>query len=179
MRPRREFNDEDRKWIIENYPHLTNREAREHLQCGYDKLKAWVIACGYEYKGARLPDKSKQVVKVKSQWRDEDACGGYCMECVHYKTGGECRKTGRSVGALWQKRCFVEGKFVPLIVEGASTRRCKVCGEVKHFTEFWKHPRARTFTNLCQACASEMMRHNAMASHRGEQQGRESNPPHS
>jgi hypothetical protein len=50
-------------------------------------------------------------------------------------------------------------------VEGASTRRCKVCGEVKHFTEFWKHPRARTFTYLCQACALEAARRGAKVRH--------------
>jgi len=162
MQPRI-FTDEDRRWLIENYPHLSNREARVHLECGFDKLKQLVKECGLEYK--EFVPAAKPKVKVKSQWRDEDACGGYCMDCENYRAGGECRKTGRSVGALWQKKCFVEGEFVPLIVEGASTRRCKVCGEVKHFTEFWKHPRTRTFTNLCQVCALEAARKGAKVRH--------------
>lgn len=104
MQPRI-FTDEDRRWLIENYPHLSNREARAHLECGFDKFKQLVKECGLEYKEL-VPAKKVQRVKVKSQWRDENACGGYCMDCKNYKVGGECMKTGHLIGALWTKKCF-------------------------------------------------------------------------
>lgn len=103
MQPRI-FTDEDRRWLIENYPHLTNREARAHLECGFDKFKQLVKECGLEYK--EFVPASKPKVKVKSQWQDENACGGYCMDCKNYKVGGECMKTGQVIGALWTKKCF-------------------------------------------------------------------------
>lgn len=111
MRPRREFNDEDRKWIIENYPHLTNRQAREHLQCSFYKLRTFVFECGLEYKTTY----QKEVAPVEGRkvWQDMDACGGYCIDCENYRIGGECWKTKRSVGALWQKQCFKGGAANP------------------------------------------------------------------
>ena len=157
MQPRI-FTDEDRRWLIENYPHLSNREARAHLECGFDKFKQLVKECGLEYK--EFVPASKPKVKVKSQWRDENACGGYCMDCKNYKVGGECMKTGHLIGALWTKKCFKMKKEEPVVVKvvSATTKMCKTCGEIKHFTEFWKHPRTKSFTNLCLACEREAKR---------------------
>ena len=41
----------------------------------------------------------------KVLWMDENACGSYCQDCIRYHKG-KCEKTGKEVGALWQKKCF-------------------------------------------------------------------------
>ena len=31
---------------------------------------------------------------------------GYCLDCINYREGGLCRRSGKSVGALHKKECF-------------------------------------------------------------------------
>jgi ABC-type sugar transport system permease subunit len=72
-----------------------------------------------------------------------------------------------SATAHVRERDFVEMKAYhrvsreePVVVKvvSATTKMCKTCGEIKHFTEFWKHPRTKSFTNLCLACEREAKR---------------------
>ena len=50
-------------------------------------------------------NQKKPTKKTKHQWEDENV-SGYCLDCCHYVKGGICSKSGKWVGALWQKKCF-------------------------------------------------------------------------
>lgn len=43
MAQERIFTDEDREWLKENYPHLSNKKCRMHFKCGYESLKNWFM----------------------------------------------------------------------------------------------------------------------------------------
>lgn len=94
---------EDRNWLMENYPHMPNKQCLKHLHCGYPYLRQLVKDCGFAYKVRAKVDKPKPVKKC--EWEDANA-KGYCIDCSHYRQGGECDKRRKSVGALWKKRCF-------------------------------------------------------------------------
>lgn len=171
-----EITTEHREWLKANYAQLSNRKCREHIGCGYERLKEVLLELGMTFK-SDIPS-----VRQKAQRCHDQEAGNYCMDCEYYKTGGECRKTGRSIGALWQKQCFAHRITEPVVVrvETSTTKRCKICGEVKHFTEFWKHPKTKSFTKICQACTNEAKRKGAKAMHESKRsKGREANPPHS
>lgn len=104
MAQERIFTDEDRDWLKENYPHLSNKKCLLHFKCGYESLKKLVHDCGLDYKDANKYSK-KLDKKTKCEWKDEKVCG-YCIDCSHYAKGGICSINGKLVGALWQKKCF-------------------------------------------------------------------------
>lgn len=100
---KRIITDEDRDWLKENYPHLTNKTCLQHLKIGFKTLKALVAECGLEYKcGTHANTKEK----LKSNWKEDDINIGYCIDCSRYVIGGSCGRTGKCVGALWKKKCF-------------------------------------------------------------------------
>ena len=101
----REFTDEDRQWITENYPHLSNAKCLEHLKCGYRAFKRLVEECNLSYRDANKYKKKSNEASAKSKWQD-NACERYCIDCSFYFREGRCAKTGKGVGALWQKECF-------------------------------------------------------------------------
>lgn len=103
MAHERIFTDEDRDWLKENYPHLTNRTCIQHLKIGFKTLKELVVECGLEYK-CRTNANTKE--ELRNRWKEDNTNIGYCMDCSRYVTGGTCGKTGKCVGALWQKKCF-------------------------------------------------------------------------
>lgn len=107
MKQTREFTEEDRDWLIANYPHHTNRACLEHLKVGYKKLKEWIAACGLEY---RHQTHENTKVKLKNRWKEEPdketMIGNYCIDCSNYVKGGTCSRNGKTIGALWQKKCF-------------------------------------------------------------------------
>lgn len=102
----RVFTDEDREWLIENYPHLSNTACIKALKCGKQSLQKLVAECGLEYHNQTKPNTKFIAQKEKKfVWKDKDATER-CMDCKRYVQGGTCSKTGRDVGALWQKTCF-------------------------------------------------------------------------
>lgn len=103
MAQERIFTGEDRDWLKENYPHLSNKKCLLHFKCGYESLKKLVQDCGLIWKNTN--NQKKPTKKPKDQWEDEGV-SGYCLDCCHYVKGGICSKSGKWVGALWQKKCF-------------------------------------------------------------------------
>lgn len=104
MAQERIFTGEDRDWLKENYPHLSNTACQRHLKCAIESLKKLVAECGLTYKGAN----TNVVVKKEKNpiWQDAGTKGCVCLDCDNYVHGGLCSKTGKWVGALWQKKCF-------------------------------------------------------------------------
>lgn len=106
MAQERVFTDEDRDWLKDNYPHLSNTSCLKKLKCGFESLKKLIAECGLEYHNQTNPN-TKFIAKKENKfvWSDKDATER-CMDCKRYMQGGICSKTGKDVGALWQKRCF-------------------------------------------------------------------------
>lgn len=102
----REFTGEDREWLKENYPHLTNTACMKYLKCGRQPLKNLVAECGLEYHKSNPNTKFIAKKEMRFPWMDAGAEGKRCMDCKWYVAGGTCSKTGKDVGALWQKKCF-------------------------------------------------------------------------
>lgn len=106
MAQERNFTGEDRKWLMENYSHLSNTACINALKCGYKSLQKLVAECGLEYHTKKKP-KTHFIAKKDRTflWMDKDA-RERCMDCKSYVRGGICSNGGKVVGALWQKRCF-------------------------------------------------------------------------
>ena len=97
--------EEDKKWLIENYPHKTQRECRAHLKICYETLRELILECGLELRVRNGGHKDER--KVRQHHKDIDAQGNYCLGCCNYIPGScSCRMTGKYVGALWEKKCF-------------------------------------------------------------------------
>lgn len=103
MAQERIFTEEDRQWLKDNYPLLSNKKCQKHFDCGYEVLKKLVAECGMVYRNLSH-DNTKP--KAKHAWYDDEVCKGYCMDCKHYVQSCKCSKTGKEIGALWQKKCF-------------------------------------------------------------------------
>lgn len=88
---------------MENYPHMSNKQCQKHLHCGNAYLRQLVKDCGFAYKVRTKVDNPKPVKKC--DWEDVNA-KGYCIDCSFYIRNGICGKTGKSVGALWKKKCL-------------------------------------------------------------------------
>ena len=58
------FTDEDREWLIENYPHLSNTACIRALKCGKQSLQKLVAECGLEYHNQTKPN-TKFIAKKK------------------------------------------------------------------------------------------------------------------
>ena len=107
MAQERIFTDEDRDWLKENYPHLSNNTCIKHLKCGYESLKRLLAECGLKHRNqTHINTRFKAKKEKKFLWLDVGAEGERCMDCKSYVKGGTCFKTGKDIGALWQKKCF-------------------------------------------------------------------------
>lgn len=97
----RTWTEEDRQWIVKNYPLLTHKDIMRHLQCGRDSLHRLMKEAGIEPVQREIHEpKAKKVA-----WYDEDG-KGYCLDCKYYRKDGNCIKTGKAVGGLWFKKCL-------------------------------------------------------------------------
>ena len=76
MANERKFTGEDREWLKENYPHLSNKACLKHFNCGYESLKKLVAECGLNYKGSSH-ENTKYVCKKEKKylWKDEGTKG--------------------------------------------------------------------------------------------------------
>lgn len=103
-----ELTSEHREWLLTNYAHMSNRQCCKYIGCGYERLKRFVGECGLVWQSDRARHESKPKQEPKLIYLDKNAPGGYCMDCKRYKGEGRCDKTGKDVGALWKKKCFVK-----------------------------------------------------------------------
>ena len=105
MRRKKEFTAEQIEWFKENFPtgNINVVRAKMGVTIGrlYELAEEWGVERKKERKGKYLPAGHKRLL-----YFDPDAPGNYCINCDRYIPGGVCRKTGKEVGGLWQKRCF-------------------------------------------------------------------------
>lgn len=116
MRTTRELTEEELKWLTENYPRQTKHYCMAYLHLGFESIERIARQLGLKRasvikKPGRVkpsqPFQSDAPVKKKKKeiFLDEDAPGGYCMDCKRYKDA-ICSRTGKEAGALWIKKCF-------------------------------------------------------------------------
>lgn len=158
-----ELTPRDMRWLEEQYPILPDSEIRKHLRIGNYRLakivkdNGWVKIRHTRSKAIFHNPKPKKVL-----WLDEEAPGGRCIDCRNYVKGC-CIKTGKDVGALWQKKCF-KGEVnpphsqKPLInhTMEKKTKVCSKCGRELPVEQFGRH--ARTKDGLqpnCRECRSK------------------------
>lgn len=97
------------EWLKENYPITTDHNCRLYLHIGYKRL--WMLVEQYGLKKRDLTEKEKEersILKLQKNvaWCDINNKGGYCIDCVNYRTDGICWKMKKPIGALWKKKCF-------------------------------------------------------------------------
>ena len=102
MAQERIFTDEDRDWLKENYPHLSNKKCLLHLKCGYESLKKLVQDCGLIWKNTN--NQKKPTKKPNTNGRMRMSADIALIVVTMSKEA--CSKSGKWVGALWQKKCF-------------------------------------------------------------------------
>lgn len=106
MRPIK-WTPEEIAWLSENYPIKSDHDCRIHLHISYEKLYQKVDELGLvKIKKRRVEEVNKTPNKKKVLWIDDGHKNRFCMECKTYLNGGICTRTGKPVGALWQKKCF-------------------------------------------------------------------------
>ena len=94
------------EWLKEHFPTHTNNFCRRHLGIGYDRFLKIIQELKLERpKGTHGNLVDLIVYKKKKVHIDEEA-KGYCLDCLNYREGGICIKSGKWVGALWEKKCF-------------------------------------------------------------------------
>lgn len=105
----REFTEEEKQWLRDNYAQMKQRECARHLHCSDNVIRRAVKELGifearktYDQK-PKQSKKEKKAAVIKSM---NDSGEGYCLDCFYYLAGGHCTKTGRDTGALNKKQCF-------------------------------------------------------------------------
>ena len=102
----REWTQDELDWLTNNYPNKTDYFCRTYLHISHERLQSMVEKLGLEKtKGKHSREERKPKPQKPPYYRDVDAPGGYCMDCSKY-CNITCGRTGRTVGALWQKKCF-------------------------------------------------------------------------
>lgn len=99
---RRELTPEDIEWLKENYPKLSDKKCLSHLHISTYRL--WELAEKFGLKKDK--PRKKNVDKPKKEQNIDGSLFNYCIDCTLYRYGGICQKSGKWVGALWQKECF-------------------------------------------------------------------------
>ena len=105
MGRKKTFTPEQIEWFKANWyeTNINVVRAKMGVTIGrlYELAEEWGVERKKERKGKYLPAGHKRLL-----YFDPDAPGNYCINCDCYIPGGVCRKTGKEVGGLWQKRCF-------------------------------------------------------------------------
>lgn len=99
------FSSEEIEWLKANYATKSDHACRTYLHISYERL--WLIATelGLEKKPIILPKTAPKKTK-KVLYMDQSVSINFCIDCIRYREGGFCSKTGKPIGALWQKECF-------------------------------------------------------------------------
>lgn len=99
--------------------------------------------------------------KTVQIYLDEDSPGGFCMDCENYRNGGFCSKKEKSVGALWQKKCFKQGEVNPPQsttnqITMNTTKQCSVCGRELPLEQFHNNKKMKDGKMaFCKECHSK------------------------
>lgn len=93
------------EWLTENYSIKTNYHCRTFLHISNTRLLHKAKELGLEKEKGKHQVERKPQPQKPPYYKDADAPGGYCMDCCRYYNL-ICEKTGKEVGALWQKKCF-------------------------------------------------------------------------
>lgn len=105
MRRKKEFTAEQIEWFKANYEIAPINESRRYMKVGYDRIAELAEELGLKVKERKPLSTIKKKEKPKIYY-DADAPGNYCIDCKYYRSEGICLKTGKEIGALWQKKCF-------------------------------------------------------------------------
>lgn len=108
MRSRQPLTEKQIAWFKDHYLIRKDKEVMDRLNIGAKRLSSLAKAHGLE-KPKKERKESTGKPMVKNPIYLDEGCTRYCLDCLHYQTGGICRKSGNAIGALWQKRCFTEG----------------------------------------------------------------------
>lgn len=107
----REFTEEEKQWLIENYPVKKQKDCARYLHCSDGVIRRLAKELGlYEYR--KTYDKNP-IKKAKQGGLMEinQESQGYCLDCSLYRVGGICGNNGRETGALHKKNCFKEREY--------------------------------------------------------------------
>lgn len=102
-----------------------------------------------------------------------------CRMCRHYSFVGlesTCRKTRKTVGALWERPCFEEKEPISInpqtttaMEEKPKTKVCKSCGHELPVDQFGPHPRSKDgLQAVCRTCASQARKGRRISRHPSE-----------
>jgi hypothetical protein len=85
--------EEGVRWLRANYPKKSKKECAQVLMVHISTVSKFIRLLNLD---------SNQAVDVKQPKLSK----GYCLDCEHYISGGDCSKTHRATGALNEKLCF-------------------------------------------------------------------------
>ena len=111
MKIYREWSEEEIEWLKANYGTLSDCKCRLKLRISYKRLWEKAEELGLEKKKKRktemsTTDLAKLPHRGKKRIHIDEGAEKYCQDCKFYISGGTCKKTGKDVGGLWQKKCF-------------------------------------------------------------------------
>lgn len=96
-------------WLKENYAKTSDNRCRNVLGITFKRL--WALADEFGLVKDKPTDfeilRQEQIKPRNKTLHLEDTSQGYCLDCEKYIKGGICGKSGKWVGALWQKKCFI------------------------------------------------------------------------
>ena len=104
---KREWSEEEMEWLKQNYATTTDHKLRTHLHMSQERLTR--LAKEFGLKKEKVEQRSGLFTpkkKTKKVLHQDEESTDFCMDCQKYCKGGICGKTGKEVGALWQKKCF-------------------------------------------------------------------------
>lgn len=160
----REWTSEDIQWLKDNYATKSDHACKTHFKTTFQQLWLKVDELGLK------KDKPSDFELLRLLYRrgdkkmlHKDQEGkGYCLDCPRYRVGGFCSKTGKEVGALWQKKCY-QGEVNPPhsqqqlknlnTMEEIKSKQCSRCGRTLPVTQFGTHARNKDgYDSLCKEC---------------------------
>lgn len=158
----RKWTAEELEWLKENYPTKSDHYCRTHLHTSYKMLWQTAEELGLVKVKPTDFEKNKEVQVIKCSKKTahyDEGARGYCMDCPHYSKGAICSKTGKEIGALWQKKCY-SGEALPPQVQTQKksntmekTKKCIKCGEELPISAFGKHTKTKDgLQSWCKKC---------------------------
>lgn len=101
---KKEFTEQEKQWLIDNYPTTKQSECAKHLMVSDTVIIRLVKELGL--KKIRKPGIIGKKSEKKKLLGIFDGQKGYCIDCIYYEVGGKCLRTGKDTGALNRKVCF-------------------------------------------------------------------------
>lgn len=98
---KRKYTEEQLEWFRKNYPTQTYKYIRLTLHMGIDTIKR----LAKEMNLVKV-EEEKAAPPPKPKYFYDEGCICFCQDCLYYVANGRCEKSGKEIGALWQKKCF-------------------------------------------------------------------------